>query len=499
MQSHSLPLSPFSRKLNRYAAVLAVSFVFGGLPQIDAYSIEPVAADKNAIPATAAPPVNQDLARKVEALEAEVRQLRAAQDAKPKSYDSRDIDAVTTAVIQDAGRHSLNFPPGGNSGHDLDKGFFIKSDDGRFALYPDLLFQFRGVVNYREGVKAGGASSTEDGFEVRRAKFGFYGTAFDPDFSYRFLWQNTTATGAITLQYAWGQYIFAHDVGKGNLGVRAGQFKNVVFKEETTPDRSQLLVERSLVNNLLGGGALGSETQGVDLLYTGNNSPLHADLLIHDGIKRSNTSFDNQQPVTTTTGGVTTTKNVSTNFGVAGRVDYKLFGRWGDGDDLTGVWGREDLLIVGGGADFTQADHNNIIHWTADVQYQWLHRFVIFASIDGNHSDFRNQTGPTSRDDMGGQVEAGYFLTRSIQPIVRYSITKLDKNFKVGGTGTFQEFTGGVNWFFGKDGALGNRAKLTLDVTYLPDGTPAFAGGDFLPSTNKRDELVLRAQLQLSL
>ena len=497
MRPISLPFSILSKDSNRRALLWAASWLAVGSFAISAHAAEPVDAPAGTIASAQTPLSNQDLANKVDALEAEVKQLRAAQI---KPADTRDVDTVVAAVLQDAGRHTLNLPPGGSSGHDLDKGFFIRSDDGLFALYPDLLFQFRGVVNHRRDAKAGGDASTENGFEIRRAKFGFYGTAFDSDFSYRFLWQDAVSGGTPALQYAWGQYLFAHGIGKGDLGIRVGQFKDVVFKEETTPDRAQLLAERSLVNSLLGGVALGSEVKGVDLLYTGNDSPLHADLLLHDGLKRANTSFDNEQPVTTTNAkGVTTTKNVSTNFGVAGRVDYKLFGRWGDGDDFTGVWGRENLLVVGGGVDFTQADHNNIVHWTADVQYQLLHRLSLFAAVYGNHTEFRNQTGPTDRNDIGAQVEAGYFITRSIQPVVRYSITQLDRNFKVGGTGTFHEIAGGVNWFLGKDGALGNRAKVTVDVTYLPDGTPVFAGGDFLASPNKKEEIVLRAQLQLSL
>ena len=443
-------------------------------------------------------PSNQDLSKKVDALEAELHQLRAERDAQAKQLDSRDVNATVAAVLEDAGRHTLNFPPGGSSGHDLDKGFFIKSDDGSFALYPDLLFQFRGVINHRDNANAG-HNTYDNGFEVRRAKFGFYGTAWDKDFSYRFLWQDAVSGGAPALEYAWGQYIFAHNIGAGDVGVRFGQFKDVVFKEETVADRAQLLSERSLLNSLLGGAAIGSEVEGVDFLYTGNNSPLHADLLFHSGIKRANTTFNDLQPVTTTTGTTTTTTNVATNFGVAGRVDYKLFGKWGDGDDLTGVWGREDLLIIGGGADLTQGDHYNTVHWTADVLYQIKHKFSLLANIDGVYTDFRNQAGPIDRKDYGAQVEAGYFVTPAIQPVARYSITKLDNSFKVGKAEYFHEIAGGVNYFFGKDGSLGNRAKLTLDLNYLPTGTPAFAGGDYLASPNKKDELVFRAQMQLSL
>lgn len=436
-----------------------------------------------------------DLAKKVEALEEEVRQLRAERAIAP-AYSIRDVDAVVAAVQADASRHTLSFPPGGSSGHDLDKGFFIKSDDGNFSIYPDLLIQFRAVGSYREDAKHG-ESSTESGFEMRRAKIGFYGTAFSPDLSFRFLWQDTVTGGGLNLQYAYAQYIFAHDVlGKGSdLAVRAGQFKNIVFKEEFTPDRAQLFSERSLANALLGGAALGSETQGVDLILTGKDNPFHADVLFDDGIKSSNTDFRDNEPVTVGT----TTTNVATNFGVAGRVDYKVFGKWGDADDLTGVWGRENLLVVGGGVDYSQGDNNTTVHYTADVQYQLHRKLVLLAALYGDAIDFRNTSGPSSRSDWGVQVEAGYFITPALQAIARYSLIKFDSDFKTGGEDMFHEISGGLNWFFGKDGELGNRAKLTLDVNYLPSGSPSVPGLDYLASPNKKDEVVVRTQLQFSL
>jgi hypothetical protein len=448
-------------------------------------------------------PTNEDLARKIESLEREVRELRAVRASVPAAaapaYTKEDVDATVKSVLADASRHELGFPTGGSSGHDLDKGFFIKSDDGRFSLYPDLLIQFRGVANYREGVKQSGGSSTEEGFEVRRGKIGFYGTAFDPDLSYRFLWQDAVTGGEVSLQYAYAQYIFLKGLpNKGELAVRAGQFKNPVFKEESIGDRAQLLAERSLANALLGGASIGSETQGVYLILTGRDNPFHADLLLDDGIKSSNTDFRDNQAVTNATTGVTA--NVATNFGVAARVDYKLFGRWGDADDLTGVWGREDLLVVGSGIDFSQGDGNSTYHFTADVQYQWAHKLSVLAAVYGDHVDFRNDaSGGGDRDDWGVQVEGGYFVNRNLQLIARYSLVKLDGSFKTGGEDTFHEIAGGFNYFFGEGGVLGNRAKFTLDVNYLPGGTPAAAGLDYLASPNKKDEIVVRTQLQFSL
>src|SRR4051794_32188791 len=84
-----------------------------------------------------------DLRKKVEALEEEVRQLRADRAITP-AYSIRDVDAVVAAVQTDANSRTAVLPHGGSAGHDFDKGFYIKSDDGNFTLYPDLFVQFRG-------------------------------------------------------------------------------------------------------------------------------------------------------------------------------------------------------------------------------------------------------------------------------------------------------------------------------------------------------------------
>ena len=124
-------------------------------------------------------------------------------------------------------------------------------------------------------------------------------------------------------------------------------------------------------------------------------------------------------------------------------------------------------------------------------------KLAILANVNASTIDFRNKAGPSNRQDYGGQVEAGYFLSPAWQLVARYSVTKLDHDFKVGNVGQFHEITAGVNWFLGEDGVAGNHAKLSLDATYLPKGTPAATGLDYLASPNGNEEIVLRAQFQL--
>src|SRR5258706_13369319 len=126
-----------------------------------------------------------DLRQEVEALKAEVRELREQRAITPV-YSVRDVDAVIAAVQADATSRSQVLPSSGSAGHD-DKGFFIKSDDGNFTLYPEVLAQFRGGVNYREDGKHSSSSSTESGFEMRRGQIGGCGGGFCAVLEFGFL------------------------------------------------------------------------------------------------------------------------------------------------------------------------------------------------------------------------------------------------------------------------------------------------------------------------
>jgi hypothetical protein len=432
-------------------------------------------------------PTTQELMAQVEALKAKVNQMEQTQT----KYDSRDVDATVAAVLKDADRHSMLIDGTGvTSGFSVQKGFFISNEDQSFLFHPSATFQFRGVGNYRQDAKNGNNSDTETGFAIHRAKFGFDGS-FGKDIGYKFLWQDPAGGngGTPALQYAYVQYVLARGVfGNGMLAVRAGQDKDIVSKEEVIGDVRQMFTERSLANFLLGGGALGPEVQSVNFMLIGNDNPLHVQLALEDGTKTSNTDFQN----------IVGTTHV--NFGVAGRADYKFFGDWSAADDLSGVWTKNDLLVVGGGADFTQSDNTNAVRYSVDVQYELAHKLVVYAAGYGDYIEFRNlaATAPTQRQDFGGVVEAGYFFTPAFEAIARYSLVKMGHNFRgAGGVSQFHELAAGFNFFLGPDGSFGDRAKVTVDLTYLPNGSPAFPGGDFLASPNKKDELVARVQLQL--
>jgi hypothetical protein len=443
-------------------------------------------------------PTTKELLDQIKQLQNKVEQLEAKQN-----QSSADVATTVDKIVNDASRRSQLLVTDGNlaGGWNAQKQqFYLGSEDGNFYLHPSVILQFRGNVNYRENAKDSGNSSTEEGFEIRRAKFGFDGNIFTPDLTYRLQWQDNS-TGTPNLEYGFVQYVFQHNVwGNADLGVRAGQGKNIIFKEENVGDTAQLMVERSMAESLVGGNAPPSNlVQGVDFLVLGKENPFHADFQVNDGYGSGNTNFT--QPhgtVPTFPQDPSAPPNNPGNFGTAVRLDWKVFGDWADTNDFTGKnSGKKDLLDIGGGVDYTDAEGATAVRYTIDAQYQIAQKLSVYVAGYGAHFDFRDTAAgvPGSQNNYGAQAEAGYSLNRAWQLVGRLSISKLDDEFEVNGTSTFQEYAVGMNWY-GPDGAWGNHAKFSFDLNYLPDGSPSLPGLDYLASQGN-NQFVLRTQFQL--
>jgi hypothetical protein len=282
--------------------------------------------------------------------------------------------------------------------------------------------------------------------------------------------------------------------------LKVGQTKNPVFKEqEGVNDTAQPLVERSLLDSLIGGNAFGGNLiKDADLVYVGNNSPIHGHLLFHGGDASGNTDFND-----------VLASGASADFGLAARADYKVFGDWADNTDLTGKnSGKHDFLDIGAGIDYSEVSGtpgaagiqgNQAVRAELDAQYQAAQKWGVYGEIIADTIALRGgaPANPHSREDIGALIEGTYFINASLELAARYSITELDHRFKVANEDDFQELGLGLNYFLGQDGSWGNHAKLSFDVDYLPYGTPAATGLDYLASPNGHDEFVARGQFQL--
>lgn len=411
-------------------------------------------------------PSYEELKQQVQALTARLDQV----ESKTTTLSAQQVDATVERVLQDAQKRSQLLQINGGLTAGYDKGFFIKSDDDNYSFRPGVLFQFRGVTNHR----ADGDDDTQAGFEVRRIRPRFDGNFITPNLTYSFVLDAARSGGSVTILDAWAQYRFATE-----WAVKAGQFRESWYHEGDVPDSNQLTVERSLVDSILGGSQV-DRVQGVSLIYGGTKTnSVRVEVTGHDGANSKNTDFQDTD---------------SGNFGAGVRVEYKFFGDWANYRDFSAKGNKEDLLIAGAGADWTQAGDQDIYRTTADVQWENISGLGVYGAINGVCTNVPSGDGE-HRFDWGALVQAGYLLNPSWEVFGRYDVVSLDDDY-VTGEDLFNEFTVGVNWFLGKDGAAGHRAKITVDVLYLPDGAPSNQTGVGVLS-NDGNEVVLRGQFQL--
>lgn len=421
--------------------------------------------------ASAQEPSREELLAEIRALQARVAALEEQQQQPPPS--TSDVDRTKENVLRDADERSrpLSDVP---AGHDED-GFFLRSDIGDFTLRPVLQFQFRYLAAHREDDGTGG-SDTESGFEVRRMEFSVEGNAFTPDLTYEFKWVTERDGGEVVLEDAWLNYQFAQ-----RWGLLFGQFRDPVFHEELVSSKYLLAADRSLVNAVLGSPT--GFVQGLSLVYGDDDSALHGAVAFHDGAGSINTPFIDSP------GGV----EADEQFGVAGRAEYKLAGDWKHYKDFTARTTNSNFLVLGTAADWTQAAGLDVLFTTADVQWETPIGFALYGAVLGNYFKFRDGTDE-HRFDWGGVAQAAQMLTWNWEAFVRYDVLFPDD----AADDQFHEVAVGANYYFGTAGQFGHAAKLTLDVTYLPDGAPSDATGLGILASDE-DEWVLRGQFQLLL
>jgi hypothetical protein len=417
-------------------------------------------------------PSQRELLEQINRLKAQVERLEATQQQR-EAPSADEVGRTVESVLTDADRRSEFLQVQGfTAGYD--KGFVIQSEDKSFVLRPGIQTQFRWVGNYGD---ADDANNNEDGFEVRRLRLRFDGNAFSKDLTYQFQWDTNRAGGNVQLLDAWFQYRFAPQ-----WAVRLGQFKESVFHERDVSGFSQLAVERSL-NDALLGGANTDRVQGVSLIYGGGeDDALRAEVAYHDGANSRNTDF----------------RDANADFGVGGRAEYKALGQWADYKDFTAKAGKADLLVFGAGADFTQAFTADVLRTTADVQYETAGKLSLYGALHANLSDINDPDDEVAEDsptDYGALAQVGYLLTDQLEAFGRYGITQLDD---AAGDDTFSEITTGVNYYLGEKGNAVHKAKLSLDLTYLPDGSPS-AQTSQGALAGEEDQFIVRGQFQLIL
>lgn len=381
--------------------------------------------------------------------------------------------ATIQQAIQEADSQSRFLAEtGGSAGYD--NGFFIRQGD--FVLKPGLHLQVRNVTDIRQNAKNDDATSTTNGFELRRARIDFAGNAFTPDLSYYLQIEFSRSTGAGSILDAWAKYKAAPA-----CAIRAGQFKLPPFHEEIVSDKIQLAVERSLLNATLGGG-LTERVQGISLIYGDYrpDQPAYFELVVHDGARSFNTDFT----------------DAATNWGLAGRMELKLMGDWKNYQSFAARNLTADLVVLGAGADVSQGDGFTQYLMTVDGQYGNTSGLGAYAAGLGRMVDTRNALGDESTFDWGLLLQASYELSPQWQVFARWDWVHFE-NQQLNGQRNMHELTVGVSHYL--TAAAGPRAKVTVDLGYLPNGAPAPFLGQGVQGGTGDNEIYLRAQLNLAI
>ena len=420
----------------------------------------------------------EELKAQLDALQQKVAQLEAGSD---RATEAERDDAIGRVLDEAAAESELLSMQGFTAGYN--KGFELRSEDGSFRLNPYFQFQLRYVFNVAEGDDEDitGLSNDferfDDGFELRRMRFGAKGNAFSEKLEYKFQFTADRSGGDVGVDDAWIIYEFGD-----NWAFRVGQWKDNVFLEENVSSSRQIAVDRSLVHELIGGGYT-DRVQGASLIYADDTS--RAEIAFHDGADSDNTNY--------TRGGVN-----NPEYGVSGRYEFKVFGEsWSPSKDFSNVVNPvdEDFLMVGVGANFSDFANEWALAHTVDALYKTAGTpLSVFGAYYGFLAD---DDGDTSYN-AGLEAQVAYGLDDKQEVFARGGIffEDLDNNTEVFDdiNDNVIELTVGYNYYF-----EGHAAKVTIDGTWLPEGSPSSQSGIGVVASDDENQLIFRGQFQLLL
>jgi hypothetical protein len=436
--------------------------------------------------AQAAEPTTAELMEQIKALQAKVQAMEIKQQ---NQVTKADVDATVESVLRDADKQSqLMAMEGFTAGWSNGK-FLLQSSDGNFVWHPWVQFQVRNTTSWRnDGKQPNNNDDIQNGFEIRRLKYGFDGNAFTPNLTYAFQWQVGRKDGVSTLEDAWVRYKFADQ-----WAVRGGQFKDPFSHESLTSSKRFTSAERTYMNDQF--SPADNYVQGAGLIY--ESQQLHGELAYHDGSNTASTigNFSNQNQ---------NFQDWSTNnadWGVAGRLEYLVMGDWKNYDQYTALNVKNDTLVVGAAFDYTEIGDTDALLHTVDATYQNPAGWALSAAYMGRYTkDFPAATGGGPQQDLyewGMFVQASYLFNPQWEVFARYDYTNFDDDgftasqLAAGLDDHVHEINAGVNYYM-----HGHAAKFTIDVGWLPNGAPFNDDGAGI-LVNADPEFYLRGQFQL--
>lgn len=334
------------------------------------------------------------------------------------------------------------------------KGFSIQSKKGDFVFKPYLMVQTAGSFNWYddEGLdKAYNQDNIENaGFSVPYAVLGFTGKAFDK-VSFN-LSINAAASGAKILQQAWFDVKVVDP-----FAVKVGKFKTPFTHAFLTTLGGTLMpaMPTSLTAEVIMPYVLNAVTPSMS---TGWDLGVEVHGLVGG-------KFGYEVGVWNGTGASTNlaTKTFSDDWHIpsllyGGRISYMPFGvmpsTQGDPNRLN----ENKLLIALSGNINVESENESTNDTRAGLEVSWLYkRLYLAGEAYYMHVGFtERQKISESYDYVGGYIQGGYFITKSLQAALRYDF--MDRN-ALDAKGFLNMPAIGFNYSF-------NRLNLKLQAMY---------------------------------
>jgi hypothetical protein len=457
-----------------------------------------VAAARAEAPPATQPSSIDSMQNQVAALEHKVAALQSRQQVS-----QADIANAVQAILADADvRNQGIYQEQYSSGYDPSVGFIMQSEDGNFSVHPDLMGQFRYQTAYRLHVAPGGGGAaggsgddTKTGFELARLRLSFDGDFVSPLLTYYFQMADDNSGGAAGLLDA---YVMWRVSSQSPLAMKVGQFKDPVWHEANLLPSRLMAVDRSLVNAFIGGGQ-SDRIEGAAIVYDQDRT--RGQLAFHNGYNSANQPFEDHGGLGAEVGAGAGL--APTNWGSSGRLEYLAVGQrqpefdpFSEYDQFTALGAKQNILVLGTGFDYSESQSDKILFHSADAQFNTTNGWALYAAYLGAYRNLYADRGAGhgSFYDSGYLIQAAYMVGPRLEPFARYDYTHLDGKALPGVANlNINEITIGANYYL-----FGQRAKITLDASWLPNGSPADV--NYLGVLeDDRQEFLLRAQFQFEI
>lgn len=336
-----------------------------------------------------------------------------------------------------------------------DKGFFLKSGDGKYTL------KFTGRVQpFYSGTRTGARSTNKNDFEIRRARVTVEGNVHTKNLLYKL--QSDFGKGFLSLKDFHFDVKLADDVW-----LRVGQWKRPFSRQQINSSGKLELNDRAITDK-----AFGAERDiGVAIRNDYEKSP---DIEWIVGVFNGSGVGARFHPTFDADGDV----NGGSFSNLPTRFKPTFIGRVGLNDG--GIKGYSEADLEGGGlrwgaaaSVWIEGDYDSDRKSNQKVELDYVVKNAGFSTTGGFYGmSSQTEAAPFSSQELshvGFHLQAGYMLTPKLQAAARFALVDVRPDFESGSAADQQEITVGGTFY-----AFHHDAKLVGAMRLLKTGDGSF-------------------------